>query len=123
MLVCGAKVLKTSKFVCVGLLLCGLVSCAIPAGDSISSPPVPPVIPAAAPAGNSLPSVEVSQMLADPEAQTEDWEDDIWADNPGQAEKRCKELADKYTREGGTVVELVKVRQKNRAKYICTFRG
>lgn len=123
MLLCGSNVLKTSKIVGVCLLLSGLFSCAIPTGDSISSPPAIPIIPAAPPAGDSVPRVEGNAILDDPEEQKAEWEDYVWADSPRSAWQKCRAMAKRYTEDGGTAVDVVKVRQSGRGRYRCTFEG
>jgi hypothetical protein len=46
-------------------------------------------------------------MMDDPEAQTETWTDYVWAENEGEALRKCQAKALQATTEGGTPVRLV----------------
>ncbi|MBW4622050.1 MAG: hypothetical protein KME17_22185 [Cyanosarcina radialis HA8281-LM2] len=43
-------------------------------------------------------------MLDDPDAKTEEWEDNIFASSQTEAERKCQQLAEKYTLSGGSLV-------------------
>jgi hypothetical protein len=60
-------------------------------------------------------------MLQDPDAKLEEWEEDIFADSLSGAEMKCQRLAEKMSREGGTVVVSAGVRQVSGKLYKCKF--
>lgn len=46
-------------------------------------------------------------MLDDPESQSEEWSQEIFADNGNQALRKCELIAQQATEEGGTVVTVL----------------
>ena len=123
MLLSGQIVLKISRIPSlVFFSAIVLAGCSVP-GDSISSPPAVPIIPAAPPAGDSLPQVEGNAILDDPEEETAEWEDYVWADTPRSAWQKCRAMVERYTQNGGSSVDVVKVRESGRGRYRCTFKG
>lgn len=64
-------------------------------------------------------------MLNDPEAQSEEWSQEIFADNEAQALRKCELIAQQATEEGGTVVTVLgkPQRQGRTRKWICYFRS
>jgi hypothetical protein len=53
-----------------------------------------------APSADSLP------MLQDPDAQKQEWTEDLWASNQDTAESRCQEIADRESAKGNPTVQL-----------------
>ncbi|HEY9881807.1 MAG TPA: hypothetical protein V6D29_25375 [Leptolyngbyaceae cyanobacterium] len=109
--------------VCWGLAACEPgelrpVPLGLPSGGSHAIPKAP-----ATPAAPMAPPVMA--YTEDPEAETEEWEDYVWADNLQQAQKKCKELAESSTEQGRSLVTVVKVKQasKKSVRWVCTFRG
>ena len=91
---------------------------ALPSGGSQPAPraPTAPDQPMAPPAMG---------YTEDPEAETEEWEDYVWADDAAQAQRKCEQLAATYTQQGGSAVTVVRVtrgRQRG-SRWICTFKG
>lgn len=64
-------------------------------------------------------------MLDDPESQSEEWSQEIFAENEAQALRKCELIAQQATEEGGTVVTVLgKPQQKGQTrKWICCFRS
>jgi hypothetical protein len=64
--------------------------------------------------------------LSDPEGVPEDWDEPILADGQQQARRKCKAMAEDYTEQGRTEVELIdviKASTKTRNRYLCRFRS
>jgi hypothetical protein len=64
--------------------------------------------------------------LSDPEGIPEDWEEPILADGQQQARRKCKAMAEDYTEQGRSEVELIdviKASTKTRNRYLCRFRS
>lgn len=66
--------------------------------------------------GSRVPYGGTGGYLEDPEGNTEDWSDYIWADTPGQAQAQCQQ----YAINAGAV--LVQVVQRGNKRYECKFR-
>lgn len=64
-------------------------------------------------------------MLDDPEAQYEEWSQQVFADNEAQALRKCELIAREVTEEGATVVVVLgkPQRQGQTRKWICYFRS
>jgi hypothetical protein len=43
-------------------------------------------------------------MLQDPDAQSEEWSDEVWARDQEEADRKCQWMADNATQKGGKVV-------------------
>jgi hypothetical protein len=64
--------------------------------------------------------------LSDPEGIPEDWDELILADGQQQARRKCKAMAEDYTEQGRSEVELIdviKASTKTRNRYLCRFRS
>jgi hypothetical protein len=64
--------------------------------------------------------------LSDPESIPEDWDEPIMADGLQQARRRCRAMAEAYTEQGQSEVELIdviKASTKARHRYLCRFRS
>lgn len=64
--------------------------------------------------------------LSDPEGIPEDWDEPILADGQQQARRKCKAMAEDYTEQGRSEVELIdviKASTKTRNRYLCRFRS
>lgn len=64
--------------------------------------------------------------LSDPEGVPEDWDEPILADGQQQAKRKCKAMAEDYTEQGRSEVELldvIKASTKTRNRYLCRFRS
>ncbi|NJL47963.1 hypothetical protein [Nodosilinea sp. P-1105] len=64
--------------------------------------------------------------LSDPEGVPEDWDEPILADGQQQARRKCKAMAEDYTEQGRSEVELIdviKASTKTRNRYLCRFRS
>jgi hypothetical protein len=64
--------------------------------------------------------------LSDPEGIPEDWDEPILADGQQQARRKCKAMAEVYTEQGRSEVELIdviKASTKTRNRYLCRFRS
>lgn len=48
-------------------------------------------------------SVPPHPMIDDPEAKTEDWEDEMFANSPQEAESKCRQKAEILSQNGGVV--------------------
>jgi hypothetical protein len=62
----------------------------------------------------------------DPESSMDIWDEPILADGQHHARRRCKGLAQKYTEESQSNVELIdvlKASQQTRKRYICRFKS
>lgn len=80
--------------------------------------------PQARPAPQQSVPPHAAPMLQDPEAQTEQSIDYVWADSQAEAEEKCQREAERYSQEGGSLVTVVKVRKTGKGtKYECTFNG
>lgn len=107
------------------VLLCLMAACTpselrpvpigLPAGGSPAVPPAP-AAPMAPP---------VMAYSEDPEAETEEWEDYIWADNEAQARQICQQLAEQFTQQGGSLVTYISVRRVSQrgSRWACKFKG
>lgn len=64
-------------------------------------------------------------MLEDPEAESEEWSQEVWADSEEQAVRICQTIADNATKRSRTVVTVLGLPQKlgQGRKYVCRFRG
>lgn len=91
---------------------------ALPTGGGYSVPrtPTAPDQPMAPPAMG---------YTEDPEAETEEWEDYVWADDAAQAQRKCEQLAATYTQQGGSAVTVARVTRGSQrgSRWICTFKG
>jgi hypothetical protein len=108
---------------CLGLAACesselrpvpvGLPSGGVPAAPTAPQAPAAPMAP------------PVMAYTEDPEAETEDWEEYIWADNEQQARRNCQQLAERFTEQGRGLVTLVGVQKlgKRGSRWVCRFRG
>jgi hypothetical protein len=69
--------------------------------------------------------IPVLTYTPDPDQESEDWEDYVWADNEQQARRKCALLAEQYTNQGGSLVTVVAVKKGSQrgSRWICTFRG
>jgi hypothetical protein len=64
--------------------------------------------------------------LSDPEGVPEDWDEPILSDGQQQARRKCKAMAEDYTEQGRSEVELIdviKASTKTRNRYLCRFRS
>ena len=64
--------------------------------------------------------------LSDPEGVPEDWDEPILADDQQHAKRRCKAMAQSYTEQSRSNVELIdviKASTKTRKRYLCRFRS
>jgi len=64
--------------------------------------------------------------LSDPEGIPEDWEEPILADGQQQARRKCKAMAEDYTEQGRSeveVIDVIKASTKTRNRYLCRFRS
>lgn len=87
----------------------------MPIGGGDAAPvrePVQPVQP-------DLPGTAASKMLQDPDAQKQEWTEDLWAANQTTAENRCQEIANRESQKGNPTVQLGKPTQvyQNPSKY------
>lgn len=75
-------------------------------------------------------------MLQDPEAESEEWSDEVWASNQDDADRKCQEMADNATRRGGKVVTTLgkaqmvispkpstKGKSSTDGKFACQFKS
>jgi hypothetical protein len=128
-------------------LLVLLGGCAMP-GDSIFDDSPPPIVPPVVDGyGNPAPELQREQyqsdpqvtpmpMMEDPEAQTEEWEEEVWARDQGDADRICRLMADKLSRRSGKLVtyqnppqvlSAPKAATKSKpavdGKFVCRFRS
>lgn len=91
---------------------------ALPSGSGFSVPQAP-----AAPAEPMAPPV--MPYTEDPEAETEEWEEYIWADSDEQARQICQQLAERFTQQGGSLVTYLDVKKVGRrgSRWACKFKG
>ncbi|WP_027269424.1 hypothetical protein [Leptolyngbya sp. PCC 6406] len=64
--------------------------------------------------------------MSDPDGVPEDWDEPILADGQQQARRKCKAMADDYTEQGRSEIELIdviKASTKTRNRYLCRFRS
>ena len=62
--------------------------------------------------------IPLAPILDNPDAQSEEWTDYVWADDLVQAKRKCQGLAQ------GWKIQFLKVRKVgNGKKFECTFRG
>lgn len=64
--------------------------------------------------------------LSDPEGVPEDWDEPILADGQQQARRKCKAMAEDYSEQGRSEIELldvIKASTKTRNRYLCRFRS
>ena len=64
--------------------------------------------------------------LSDPEGVPDDWDEPILADGQQQARRKCQAIAEDYTEQGHSEVELIdviKASTKTRNRYLCRFRS
>jgi hypothetical protein len=75
-------------------------------------------------------------MLENPDAESEEWTDEVWAANQDAADRACQDKADAASREGGTVVTVQGNAQMvisprpgkggksgTNGKFVCRFRS
>jgi hypothetical protein len=62
-------------------------------------------------------------MLDDPEAQSEEWEDNVFADSLAEAERKCQQLAEKYTKQSGSLVSATAARNIKGKLYKCKLKS
>ncbi len=95
--------------------------------------PVPVGVPAG---GSNLPSQNyspvqparpiappINPILEDPEAKTEEWEDDVFANSPEEAESKCRQKAESITQTDKTIVVSLGVKQVKGKLYKCKLRS
>lgn len=111
----------------VGVCCLSLLSCAMP-GDSIGNDrpwmpvPAPPIAP---PISSDFP------MMEDPEAEVTESMVEVWAKDAAEAAKKCQQIADNWTAEGGSLVTVQgnprkatsRPTKNGEYKYVCTLRG
>lgn len=62
----------------------------------------------------------------DPEQKKEDWDEPILAHGPKDAWKKCQKLADTFTEQSQSNVELIgveKASKRSKSRFICKFRS
>ena len=82
------------------------------------------------------PSAQTMPMLQDPEAESEEWSDEVWANSQEEADQACQAKADMATEEGRSVVTVIgkaqmrvspKPAKGNKSgtsgKFVCRFRS
>jgi hypothetical protein len=52
------------------------------------------------------PPAQEMPMLQDPDAQSEEWSDEVWARDQEEADRKCQWMADNATQKGGKVVVI-----------------
>lgn len=64
-------------------------------------------------------------VIDDPEAETEQWEEYIWAESQAQAERKCEAIAEAATWSGGRRVTVKRVQKFGRGRYgyKCVLEG
>jgi hypothetical protein len=63
-------------------------------------------------------------MLENPDAETVQTSEEVWANSEGEAMEKCQKIAESRTREGRTLVTVQGIPQKVfKGRYVCTFRG
>ncbi len=69
--------------------------------------------------------IPVLSYTPNPDQQVEDWDDYVWAENEQQARRKCNLLAEQYTNQGGSLVNVVRVKRASQrsSRWVCTFRG
>lgn len=65
-------------------------------------------------------SVPPHPMIDDPDARTEDWEDDMFANSPEEAESKCRQKAENLT-SGGALVRSLGAKHISGKLYKCQF--
>jgi hypothetical protein len=65
----------------------------------------------------------VQPILDDPEARTEEWEDDVFANSQEEAESKCRQKAESITQTGRTLVVSLGVKPVKGKLYKCKFRS
>ncbi len=89
-----------------------------PAGEM--NPPSQNYRPAQ-PARPTIPPIH--PILEDPEAKTEEWEDDVFANSLEEAESKCRQKAESITQTGKTLVVSLGAKQVKGKLYKCKFRS
>ncbi|KAM3104928.1 hypothetical protein [Phormidesmis sp. 146-33] len=92
-------------------------------------------VPVGVPNGQNLPSqsyrpaqptkptiLPIHPILEDPEAKTEEWEDDTFANSQEEAESKCRQKAERITQTDKTLVVSLGARQVKGKLYKCKFR-
>jgi len=72
------------------------------------------------PAKPTIPPIH--PILEDPEAKTEEWEDDTFANSQEEAESKCRQKAERITQTDKTLVVSLGARQVKGKLYKCKFR-
>lgn len=62
-------------------------------------------------------------MLDDPEAQSEEWEDNVFADSFTEAERKCQQLAERYTKQSGSLVIATATQNIKGKLYKCKLKS
>jgi hypothetical protein len=78
----------------------------------------------------SQPLRSEGEYLEDPEAESSEFPEEIWAYDEADAAQKCKAIASNYAKQSGTVVSVVgRPQQKTRTpsqsgayKFVCTIR-
>lgn len=70
------------------------------------------------------PAKKLAPMLQDPEAESVETSEEVWADNEADAAQKCQQIAEIRTREGRTVVTVQDRPQLVfKGRFVCSFRG
>ena len=99
------------KRMIIGLLI-PLVGCVSNEGIPVSVPPLPaagnsaPVSRPVSPAQKPLAPVRPMPMIENPDAETEEDTQEVWATNEAEAAAKCEQIAQNRTQEGGTLVTV-----------------
>lgn len=66
------------------------------------------------------------EYLSDPENIPEEWDEPILVDGQHHARRQCRQMAQRYTEQSRSSVELVdvlKASTQTRKRYLCRFRS
>jgi hypothetical protein len=72
----------------------------------------------------TAPARNLAPMMQDPEAETVESGDYVWANSESEAWQKCQKEADRMTEQGGSLVTVKSVKSnKKGTKWFCTFNG
>jgi hypothetical protein len=97
-----------------------------PPAGTVARPPAPAVRPSATPF-----APDVYAMMENPDAEINTSAEEVWATSEEEAQAKCQRLAQRMTKEGGTLVTVqgkpqkvtVRPSKHGNYKYVCQLRS
>ncbi|MBW4581804.1 MAG: hypothetical protein KME42_19730 [Tildeniella nuda ZEHNDER 1965/U140] len=113
-------------FIVLGLLSLTLTACGDGSGEGQMWSEITRNVGGAAgasKAASQAPATGAAKMLEDPDAETVNDSEEVWATTQEEAERRCAEIAAQRTNQGGTLVTVQGVSRVSSKRFFCQFRA